>query len=237
MPSIQRKPRPRLTKRKPKPVPPTLQQFAAYQAAYDHFNKKLFGGTLKPCLLVFRDGRPAKNGIVAGHFAWDRWENAGGELIHEISLAPILLKRELKDVMGTLVHEMAHQWQQDFGKPQRPGYHDKEWAKKMCEIGLIPTSTGEPGGKMTGQSMTHWIQPDGPFEKAFAAMPETVRLPWVTGANLTKAVPGSEKEKKQKARNKIKYTCPACDANVWGKPDMKIVCGECEEGYEPQDSG
>lgn len=97
--------------------PPTLQQFKAYQAAYDYFNRKLFAGQLAPCLLVFRDGRAPKGFVVAGHFARHRWENADGELVHEISLAPLVLKREFVEVMGTLVHEMCHQWQQDHGTP------------------------------------------------------------------------------------------------------------------------
>ena len=47
-----------------KAVPPTLAQFRAYQAAWDYFNRVLFKGELRPCLLVFRDGRPVKNGVV-----------------------------------------------------------------------------------------------------------------------------------------------------------------------------
>jgi hypothetical protein len=33
----------------------------------------------------------------------------------------------------------------------------------MEEVGLIPSSTGAPGGKRTGQSMSHYIDPDGKF--------------------------------------------------------------------------
>ncbi len=29
------------------------------------------------------------------------------------------------------------------------------------------------------------------------------------------------------ARPKQKYTCPTCMANVWGKPNLNLVCGEC----------
>jgi hypothetical protein len=50
-------------------------------------------------------------------------------------------------VLSTLVHEQAHLWQHHFGKPGRGRYHNREWAAKMVEIGLIPSATGEPGGK------------------------------------------------------------------------------------------
>jgi hypothetical protein len=38
------------------------------------------------------------------------------------------------------------------------------------EIGLQPSTTGEPGGKETGQSVTHYILPGGPYAKAYAKL-------------------------------------------------------------------
>src|SRR4051794_22674342 len=105
-----------------RPVPPTLEQFAAYQAAYDYFNHELFGGELKPCILNFRGFNLRNMGIFCPH----KWER-DGESCHEISLNPDVLRRPLIDTFSTLVHEMCHQWQQDFGEPPRSGYHDKEW--------------------------------------------------------------------------------------------------------------
>lgn len=62
-----------------------------------------------------------------------------------------------EEVMQTLVHEMVHLWQYHFGKPGRRGYHNKEWANKMESIGLMPSSTGQPGGKRTGDKMADYI--------------------------------------------------------------------------------
>ncbi len=211
---------------------PTLEQFKRYQAAYDYFNARLFGGTLAPCLLVFREGKKKKNAIVLGHFAWDRWTNGDGETCHEISLNPEALNRPLAESMGTLVHEMAHQWQQDHGDPPRSGYHDKEWAAKMVEIGLVPTDTGAPGGKQTGQRMTHYVDPNGAFRRAVEAMPADIALPWTTGA----AVELTKKPAAEKTKNKIKYSCPGCAANAWGKPELRIICGECDEPFEPAEA-
>ena len=68
----------------------------------------------------------------------------------------------------SLAHEMAHVWQQTHGTPPRRCYHDRQWAAKMKEIGLQPSTTGEPGGKETGQSVTHYIIPGGPYATAAA---------------------------------------------------------------------
>ena len=56
---------------------------------------------------------------------------------------------------------MVHLWQHHFGERPRKAYHDKQWAAKMREIGLIPTATGELGGKETGQKMSHLIDETG----------------------------------------------------------------------------
>lgn len=29
--------------------------------------------------------------------------------------------------------------------------------------------------------------------------------------------------------NRWKYTCPKCDANVWGKPNLNLICGSCTD--------
>ena len=40
----------------------------------------------------------------------------------------------------------------------------------MKEIGLQPSSTGEPGGKETGQTVSHYIIPGGRYAKAYAKL-------------------------------------------------------------------
>jgi hypothetical protein len=38
------------------------------------------------------------------------------------------------------------------------------------EIGLQPSTTGAPGGKETGQSVTHYIVDGGPYARAYAKL-------------------------------------------------------------------
>jgi hypothetical protein len=35
-------------------------------------------------------------------------------------------------------------------------------------------------------------------------------------------------------KDKVKYTCPGCAANVWGKPGLVVVCGECGEPFSSE---
>jgi predicted SprT family Zn-dependent metalloprotease len=198
---------------------PTQEQFAAYQNLFEYFNNFLFQGSLPNVVLNF--SRKAK---THGFFAPERWSSKGGDSedkIHEISLNPQTLARDPKDVLSTLVHEMAHLWQQVFGKPSRSGYHNKEWAAKMKEIGLIPSSTGAPGGKETGQNMTHYIEDKGPYEVAYKELPEEYLMPFIAHEGLGAT--------KKSTNSKVKYSCLGCGSNVWGKPNLNIMCGDCQE--------
>lgn len=197
-------------------IDPTREQFEGYQLAFDYFNEELFNGELPRCFLNFSRGVRC-----FGFFAPKRWRR-GEDVTHEISLNPDVCERPLRDTLGTLVHEMAHLWQEVHGEPSRNGYHNKEWGAKMDEIGLCPSSTGTPGGKRTGQTVSHYILDGGAFAYAFAKMPESIAMPWT-------AVPMVADEKKKKTSNKVKYTCPGCEMNVWGKAGLSVRCEECDE--------
>jgi hypothetical protein len=145
---------------------------------------------------------------------------------------------------------MVHLWQWEFGSPSRNGYHNKEWAEKMEQVGLIPSDTGQPGGKKTGQSMTHYIAENGKYETVFSKLPESYLLPFtsVEGdliGRLVNGMNGSDPKAKnpisskkanliRPGRKKTKYSCPSCKANVWGKPKLEIRCVACEIDYEVQ---
>lgn len=198
---------------------PTAEQFGAYQKAFAYFNETLFGGSLPECILNF-----SRKGKTRGFFASERWQK-GESNTHEISLNPDVLDREPIETMSTLVHEMVHLWQFEYGNYSKNGYHNSEWAAKMESIGLMPSNTGEPGGSRTGSKMTHYIIYDGLFQKAFEAMPSKFLIPWASFAVKSQ---GPRKDK-------IKYTCPKCNSNVWGKTDLSIVCGICKEIFVSAD--
>lgn len=200
----------------------TLNQFTAIQSMFDYFNKKLFNNECEPCLLNL-----SRLSRAHGFFAPERWTVAKeGEqpAIHEISLCPESMSRDPKQVVSTLVHEMAHLWQQDHGSPS-PGYHNKQWAAKMKEVGLYPSTTAAPGGKETGKNCSHYIIEGGVFESAYDAMPKEFLYPFIY-------VPAEKKVRPSK--NKTKYTCAKCGDNIWGKSGLIVGCMPCEQTYEEQ---
>ena len=198
----------------------TPAEYRAFQQAYDFFNAELFAGSLPHVLVTLQ--RHAK---ARGYFAPERFtgRSEGITTAHELAMNPDRFTgRSDEQILSTLAHEMAHVWQQTHGTPPRRSYHDREWAAKMKEIGLQPTTTGEPGGKETGQSVTHYIIPGGAYAEVYAKLKARgLQLHWQSAPEGKLA--------KVKQASKTKFTCPECGQNAWGKPDTLLICGVCFE--------
>ena len=243
-------------------IRPTEQTYNELQRAYDWFNVRLFDNKLPPCLITLQ-----RNKRTMGYFSKDRFVAAGGEKTDEIAMNPeYFAVQPVAEVLSTLAHEMAHLWQEHFGKPGRGKYHNQEWADKMVAIGLMPSHSGRPGGRTTGDQMDHYIEGQGEFMKACrqlltndfqiswydrfpAAMPaqnQNLQVPAPALALNDQFIDGSDDEQSIRAvpalvnpklslvnraddnSNRVKYRCSGCAIQVWGKPELNILCGECD---------
>jgi hypothetical protein len=204
-----------------KTVAITVTEYQAFQKAYDFFNRELFAGSLPQVLVTLQ-----RHARTYGYFSPQRFNGRIDKAaVHELALNPDgFAGRTDAMILSTLVHEMCHVWQQTHGKVPRKGYHDRQWAAKMREIGLQPSSTGAEGGLETGQSVSHYIIPGGHYAKAYAKLAVTrCALHW-------QSAPASAQGKAKKS-SKTKFTCPDCGQNAWAKPDALLICGECfDEG-------
>jgi predicted SprT family Zn-dependent metalloprotease len=221
---------------------PTAEQMDAYQKGWGYYNEKLFDGKLEQPLLSHSRHRGAK-GFFNPLAYFDRrywemseeeraeWKAAGGERLatSEISLNPDHISgRSAAEVYSTLVHEQVHQWQFMFGKPSRRGYHNRQWANKMKEVGLQPVAC-DGSGKETGQSCSHTIITGGPFDRAFNQMPPEFILPWG-------GLPQVEVKRKPKksSQKRVRKRCPVCEVEVWLRPENAehdIECEACGERF------
>jgi len=200
---------------------PTKKTYDSLNSAYDFFNKRLFGRKLPRCLITMQ-----RKNQSYGYFAGGRFGTLDGEEItDEIALNPSHFKaRTTEDNLSTLVHEMVHLWQHHHGKPSRPGYHNKEWAVMMKAVGLIPSDTGQEGGRETGQRVSHYVEAGGAFACACAELIELgFEMPYVELWDEEK-----DKTRKKKAASKTKYTCGECGVNAWAKPGVMFICAACD---------
>ena len=241
----------------PPPLLPTPEAYAELQQAFEHFNRALFAAELPHCLITLQRERR-----TFGYFSGVRFVRRSGERTDEIAMNPSYFAiRSVRETLSTLVHEMAHAWQAHFGKPGRRGYHNKEWAAKMEAIGLMPSNTGEPGGKKVGEHMTHYIIAGGGFDHACAELltreftlswldrfpPERPKAPSSGGAGTGLDDDDDNEEDENggdgddlsglielppvepvNRSNRMKYRCPNCGVQVWGKPNIRVLCGSDE---------
>jgi hypothetical protein len=202
------------------------RQYVTLSAAFDFFNRRLFAGGLPPALITMQRHKGAR-----GYYSAKRFEGrcGGGRAADEVALNPAAFAgRTDLQILSTLVHEMAHHWQQHFGDPGRGRYHNREWAARMETLGLMPSDTGEPGGRKVGQQVTHYVVAGGPFERACGELlAGGVRVEW-------QSVEAESAAARRSRLSKTKYTCPGCGLNAWAKPGVHLVCGECEERMEAE---
>ena len=185
-------------------------------------NRELFEGSFPQVLVTLQ-----RHANTRGYFSPERFNGRiDNAAVHELALNPdSFIGRTDEEILSTLVHEMAHVWQQAHGKAPRRSYHDRQWAGKMRKIGLQPSSTGEEGGKETGQSMSHYIIPEGRYAQAYVKLAtQGFALHW-------QSVPAIEQGRGKKS-SKTKFTCPKCGLNAWAKPNARFICGECyDDGH------
>ena len=191
-------------------------EYNSLQKAYSFFNEKIFDNTLPDCLITLQ----RKKGAY-GYFSPQRFTSRSADnTTDEIALNPNLFEgRSDKEILSTLVHEMAHVWQAHHGKPGRGGYHNKQWAEKMVSIGLLPLSDN---GKGTGDKVSHTIAEGELFDTTATELIDTAKFALAWQDNTRPAA-------KKASVSKLKYSCPTCDLNIWGKPGLSVVCGECQE--------
>lgn len=216
---------------------PTVQAYQPLIDAFDHFNREHFGGELPACIITLQREQER----VLGYYHANRFghRERPGVTTDEIAMNPRHFQtRSLEETLSTLVHEMVHLWQHHDpkGNPSRTGYHNKTWSEKMQDIGLRPTHDGTPNGRLHGQKMTQIIVSGGPFDVACKNLiSQEFRLAWYDRLHeMTRVVSGNGSDTPPapttSAGKRTKFTCPKCDANAWGKPTLKVICGDCQEG-------
>jgi predicted SprT family Zn-dependent metalloprotease len=183
-----------------------------------------------------------------------------GRKAHEIALNPAYFGViPIVEILQTIVHEMAHLWQHEHGKPGRRRYHNAQWANRMEAMGLMPSDTGQPGGKRTGEHMADYPIQGGRFLAAVdALLTKDFRVSWLdrfpardraTALGLT-TIEGNDAADESATdttgsidlslfapleppkSTRVKYSCHACELNVWGKPNLHVICGECGSNFQ-----
>lgn len=235
-----------------KPVNSTRDFYKSLVAITEHLSFGLFGKDLPiPLLTLSRRSRSR------AHYNSSCWREGSGGEFAEICLNPALFaQHSWLNLMQSLTEQLCHHWQHTKGTPSRPGYHNREWARKLESVGLMPSSTGLPGGKKTGQIMASYPLPDSNFVRlceqlasdglhlpltgAWTDLPDltgslAIELDPRTANQLTAPVgiwsssdDASSAIADRRGKRKLKYSCPKCGTSVWGRSGLALECRACK---------
>jgi predicted SprT family Zn-dependent metalloprotease len=195
-----------------------MEDYLTLESIFNFFNKKFFDNKLPEAIITLQRKRNCM-----GYFSPSRFENRTNKKItkDEIAMNPDRFSKGDKEIMQTMAHEMCHMWQHHFGlKKSLKTYHNKEWGNKMEEMGLIPSNTGEIGGKRTGQKMADYIDPKGNFIEIVSGIDK--KIIWESRVDL----------KPKALKDKEKFTCPNCENKAYAKPETNLICGDCKVSME-----
>jgi hypothetical protein len=108
-------------------------------AWFHRFNEHFFDRKLQNPVISFARTRCTN----LGHFVIDR--NQFG-LKWNININRLYVDLPMFETLATLLHEMAHQWQQEYGKKKRKSsrgnYHNVEFRQKAEEMGIPSSQSG-----------------------------------------------------------------------------------------------
>lgn len=202
-----------------------------FYSAYRIYNESLFEGKLGEILITF-----VRKNLVKGYYSFSRFEKCDGEgkKISEISINPEYFGCVSdEEILSTLVHEMCHMFHDESGYRCTSGYHSKKWAEMMIERGLIPSSTGKPGGNMTGFLMSHYIVSGGRFDDVTKRIiGDGFSTGMVDVFSSRKVYPDKENEGEGGTKSGFRYKYSCGCTNVWGKRNLSLICGKCGKAFE-----
>lgn len=231
-------------------ITPTDALYGTFERGFNHFNKgvfeKAFGKTLRPVVFTFHRN-PRALGYYHGEIFIRSHVEGAPVYQDELAINPNhIFNRTLPDIYSTLVHEMCHHYQKYFSKEPSRSYHNRDFANIMKAAGLYPSHTGAPGGRETGQHMSHYVIEGGLFDvacKELLAMEEHVF--YQDRLALQKQVQklggdedggegegeGGESEP-TKSTGRAKFVCPGCELKATAKPSANLICGDCKMTME-----
>ena len=193
---------------------PALSTARRLQAAADLFNRELFNNQLPSTMLRLQNKRGCN-----GFHSPNKFIDADGRQLDCITLNSITaIDRQLIELLSTLVHEQCHQYVCEVvNHKAAPKGHGPEWRNVMKNLGLPPIRVGET---WRGPA-THSIDPDGLFARCFRThASELEAMPWQELA--MDAAKG-----RAKGLDKVRFECPSCGSNVWGRDAAEVICCTC----------
>jgi len=178
-------------------------------------------------IVVLGAGSEARRGLFKlGHFAAARWQ-VNGHRRAEVLVSGEGLQRGARDVLATLLHEAAHglaDARQVKDTSRQGRYHNRHYARLAAEVGLQVASVSATGWSQT----TVGDQLAAAYADVLADLDAALKL-WRYAEQQT-GQPST-------SRNLLACACPCGRKLRVARQTLvqaPIVCGACDEPFEPR---
>ena len=227
----------------------STQIYEKIQKVIDLLDEAFFSGEGKHSLpeLVFAINDKC-NSCVTAYVAPDAlYDKQKARKLQYLAINPKYLDRDLSSILATICHELCHVYENAYIHIARGGYHDRAWANLMTDCGLEPVflnksktavgTTVKEGGVFASFVEKFTEEYGADYFNIVSYSRETERKVKValglTDEDLTDTpvADNADKPIKKYNRNKIKYVCPDCEAKVWGKAGLNILCSDCNTAF------
>lgn len=185
-------------------------------------NNRFFNDILEePIINIVSMEQHNATGSVTPYFFKNKATNKS---IHLLKLNINQFNRSDEEMILSLLHEMMHLWQIDYGTiSDSSSYHNKEYAARLEEVGLKAVNI--VNGSRTGYNITTQIKRNGEYDNFIKSRYYNKYIK-NNYFNITKDTT-REIKKNNVNKKKTSYSCPTCSNKSWGKPGMEQVCGKC----------
>jgi len=203
---------------------------------FHQFNDYLFNGEVEtPVITLMHDTTRSAYGWCTTQKIW----KAGEQEYYEINICAEHLNRPIKEVCGTLIHEMVHLDNIKKGiKDTSAGgrYHNKKFKETAEAHGLVIEKVEGYGWTKTSlqEETAAWIDENVEIDKF-----DLVRLgARKSGKGVGTGSEGSSEGDSESGENptpkksKYKYYhCPCCGKKFYSIYEIKATCDDCNEEF------
>lgn len=194
---------------------------------YDKLNSDFYDGQLERPVITIQS-TPRAYGHYSLYNAW----SVEGEGRRELNIGAGTLDRPIEAVIATLLHEMAHQYNDTILNIQdcsRGGtYHNKLFKRTAEAHGLIVTRSEKYGWSATAPSdyLLDWIL-ENDIKEIKINRNEYAGIR-IAGGNST-ANGGVAPAGSASRNSSRRYVCPCCHTIIRATKAVNILCGDCME--------
>ena len=209
---------------------------AELENIFESLNTELFNNEIEPIFITIQS-QGTKKGVLGWASIGDFWINEDRGR-RELNISAEYLKRPIKDIVGTLIHEMVHihNLQNEVEDCTGQGYHNKKFQKTCDNVGLL----AENKGTYHGFAFTSYIE-NGRAEMAFNNLSIDMTcfsfsrvdfLTWSTGKGNGLKTPIGFKPPTKAPTKMKKWSC-SC-TNVRCAVELSATCQSCGDAFELQ---